>query len=162
MKKVLLVLTTVAFLTAVACTNRNSNNSTETAKPKEEHKEAIFITKKDFLEKVWDYESNPDEWIYKGDKPCVIDFTADWCSPCKRIAPVLEELAVQYKGEIYVYKIDVEKEKELGEKLKVKSIPLFLFCPMKGKYQDIVGVHGTLEETKDKFEWIINQFLLGK
>lgn len=110
---------------------------------------------------MWDYESNPEKLIYKGDKPCVIDFYADWCTPCKRVAPLLDRLSVEYKDDIYVYKINVEKEPELGEIFEVKSLPSFVFCPQEGYYQMIVGVK-TNEETREKFKWIIDQFLLGK
>ena len=88
------------------------------------------LTKADFLAKVMNYEKNPQEWIYLGDKPCLIDFYASWCGPCKRLAPVLDELAQEYAGEIYIYKIDTEKERELAAVFGVRSIPTLLFCPM--------------------------------
>ena len=88
------------------------------------------LTKAEFLAKVMNYEKNPQEWIYLGDKPCLIDFYASWCGPCKRLAPVLDELAQEYAGEIYIYKIDTEKERELAAVFGVRSIPTLLFCPM--------------------------------
>jgi thioredoxin len=92
--------------------------------------EVINLTKADFLAKVANYETNPSEWKYLGDKPAIIDFYADWCGPCRAVAPVLEELAKEYKGQIYVYKIDTEKEQELAAVFNIRSIPSLLFVPI--------------------------------
>ncbi len=104
----------------------------ETVKP-------IFLTKADFLTKVMNYEENPTEWKYLGDKPCVIDFYADWCGPCKMIAPILDELAVEYAGEINIYKINTEQEQELAGAFGIRSIPSLLFVPMEGQPQMAQG-----------------------
>lgn len=93
----------------------------------------ITMTKSDFLTKVMDYEKNPDVWKYLGDKPAIIDFYATWCGPCKSLAPVLEELAGEYEGKIYIYKVDVDKERELAGVFGVQSIPTLLFIPMNGE-----------------------------
>jgi thioredoxin len=97
------------------------------------------LTKAEFLAKVVNYEKNPTEWIYLGDKPCLIDFYASWCGPCKRLAPILDELAQEYAGEIYIYKIDTEKERELAAVFGVRSIPTLLFCPKVGNPQIAQG-----------------------
>ena len=68
----------------------------------------IHLTKAEFLDKVVNYEANPNEWKYLGDKPAIVDFYASWCGPCKMVAPILDELAQEYDGKIYVYKIDTE------------------------------------------------------
>lgn len=99
----------------------------------------IHLTKETFLEKVANYEANPEKWEYLGDKPCLIDFYADWCGPCKAIAPVLEELAEEYKDEIYIYKIDTEVEQELAAVFGVRSIPTLLFCPIGESPQQAMG-----------------------
>lgn len=100
--------------------------------PSEKH-ETIMLTKAEFLKKVVNYEKNPKDWIYLGDKPCIIDFYAIWCGPCKRIAPILDELAQVYKGKLYIYKVDIDKEKELAQAFAIQSVPTIIFCPLKGK-----------------------------
>lgn len=117
----------------------------------------IHLTKADFLRKVANYETNPDEWEYLGDKPAIIDFYADWCGPCKRIAPILEELADKYDGEIYIYKIDTEKEQELAAVFGIRSIPTLLFIPVGDQPQ---MVRGALP--KESFEKAIQEILLKK
>ena len=93
----------------------------------------INLTKEEFLNKVMDYESNPTEWKYKGDKPAIVDFYASWCGPCKMLAPVLEELAKEYDGQIYIYKVNTETEEELSQTFGIRSIPTMLFIPMNGQ-----------------------------
>ncbi len=97
-----------------------------------------MLTKADFLAKVFDYENNKD-WNYKGDVPALIDFYADWCQPCKMVAPVLEELSEEYAGKIKIYKIDTEVEQELAGIFGIKSIPSLLFIPKDGKPQMAQG-----------------------
>ncbi len=97
-----------------------------------------MLTKADFLAKVFDYENNKD-WNYKGDVPALIDFYADWCQPCKMVAPVLEELSEEYDGKIKIYKIDTEAEQELAGIFGIRSIPSLLFIPKDGKPQMAQG-----------------------
>ena len=97
------------------------------------------LTKAEFLEKVWNYEKNSKEWKYEGDKPCIIDFYTSWCGPCKRLSPILEELAKEYDGKIIVYKVNTEVERELASVFQVRSIPTLLFCPLKDNPQINVG-----------------------
>jgi thioredoxin len=87
------------------------------------------LTKQNFLDKVFNYEKNK-EWKFEGDKPCLIDFYADWCGPCKSLTPILEELSEEYKNKVNIYKINTEEEQELSAAFGVKSIPSLLFCPM--------------------------------
>jgi thioredoxin len=96
------------------------------------------LTKETFLSKVFNYEINK-EWKFEGDKPCVIDFYADWCSPCKIVAPVLEELAKDFDGKIDVFKVNTEEEQELASAFGIRSIPSFLFVPAEGQPQMAMG-----------------------
>jgi thioredoxin 1 len=96
------------------------------------------LTKETFLKKVFNYELNK-EWKFEGEKPCIIDFYADWCGPCKMVAPVLEELARDYDGKIDVFKVNTEEEQELASAFGIRSIPSFLFVPADGQPQMAMG-----------------------
>lgn len=113
------------------------------------------LTKETFQEKVFNYEKNK-EWKFEGELPCLIDFYADWCQPCKMVAPVLEELAEEYKGKINIYKIDTEAERELAGAFGIKSIPSLLFCPKDGQPQMAQGAL-----PKETFKEVIEDVLLG-
>ena len=91
-----------------------------------------------FKEKVFDYEKNK-EWKFEGDKPCMIDFYADWCGPCKMVAPILEELAEEYKDKINIFKVDTEDQRELAGMFGIQSIPSLLFVPVEGQPQMALG-----------------------
>lgn len=109
------------------------------ASPKEESAgKVIYLTKEEFNKKVVNIESN-SSWKYLGDKPCILDFYASWCGPCRMISPYLDELAKEYKDQIYIYKIDVDKEKELGRAFGASSIPLLVFIPKDGQPQAARG-----------------------
>lgn len=142
----------VSSLLFVACnTQAKEKQESEQTTKKEVVMKTINLTKADFLAKVANYETSPDAWKYLGDKPAVIDFYADWCGPCKAIAPVLEELAAEYGEEIYIYKIDTEKEQELAAAFGIRSIPTLLFIPMEGDPQMARGAlpKATLKEAID-------------
>ncbi len=96
------------------------------------------LTKETFLEKVFDYEKET-EWKYKGDKPALIDFYADWCQPCKIVAPILEELQEEYGDELVIYKIDTEDQQELAAIFGIRNIPSLLFIPKDAQPQMAVG-----------------------
>jgi thioredoxin 1 len=96
------------------------------------------LNKEAFLNKVFNYEKNK-EWKFEGEKPCIIDFYADWCGPCKMVAPVLEELAKDYDGKLNVFKVNTEEEQELASAFGIKSIPSFLFVPAEGQPQMAMG-----------------------
>jgi len=117
----------------------------------------IYLTKAEFIAKVYDYEKNPNQWVYKGSKPCIIDFYADWCKPCKMIAPILADLAKQYEGKIDVYKINTDQERELAQAFNIRSIPTILFCPVDGQPQMTQGAL-----PKETFEKVIQDVLLKK
>jgi thioredoxin len=96
------------------------------------------LTKETFLSKVFNYEKNK-EWKYEGERPCIIDFYADWCGPCKMVAPVLEELSKEFESKLDVYKVNTEEEQELSSAFGIRSIPSFLFVPAAGQPQMAMG-----------------------
>lgn len=96
------------------------------------------LTKESFLSKVFNYETNK-EWKFEGVKPCVIDFYADWCGPCKMVAPILEELSREFEGKVDIYKVDTEAEQELAAVFGIRSIPSILFVPADGQPQMAMG-----------------------
>jgi len=132
---ILLVLLAVAV---PGCSSANSNKgdaataeiSSNSSENNKKTVKTIHLTKSQFLQKVVNYEKNSTEWKYLGDKPAIVDFYASWCGPCKQLAPVLEELAAEYDGEIYIYKVDTEEETELASAFGITSIPTILFIPM--------------------------------
>jgi thioredoxin 1 len=91
----------------------------------------IYLTAQDFKDKIFDYEKE-EAWKYKGELPAIIDFYAEWCGPCKAVAPVLEELSIEYADKLMIYKIDTDKEMELSALFGIQSIPTLLFVPMNG------------------------------
>jgi thioredoxin 1 len=114
------------------------------------------LTKQTFLDKVFNYEKNK-EWQFEGNLPCLIDFYADWCGPCKMVAPILEELSVEYKDKINIFKVDTEAEQELAAAFGIRSIPSLLFCPKDGKPQMAMGAL-----PKDALKNAIDEVLLNK
>jgi thioredoxin 1 len=96
------------------------------------------LTKETFLAKVFNFEANK-EWKFEGNLPAIIDFYADWCGPCKMVAPILEELSTEYSGKLNIYKIDTEAEQELAAAFGIRSIPSMLFIPLEGQPQMAVG-----------------------
>lgn len=90
----------------------------------------VNLTAQKFKDEVFDYTQENKDWKYKGSKPAIIDFYADWCGPCKAIAPVLEELSNEYEEDIIIYKIDTEAEQELSAMFGIRSIPSLLFIPL--------------------------------
>ncbi|MCZ4694305.1 thioredoxin [Ancylomarina euxinus] len=96
------------------------------------------LTLASFKEKVFDFENNKD-WKFEGNKPCLIDFYADWCGPCKMVAPILEDLKKEYGDKLEIYKINTEEERELSSIFGVQSIPSLLFVPQEGQPQMAQG-----------------------
>ena len=92
----------------------------------------VKLTRELFLDKVFDYTKD-QEWNYKGDKPAIIDFYADWCGPCQMVAPIFEALSEEYKDDIVIYKLDTEVEQELAGAFRIRSIPSILFIPKEGQ-----------------------------
>lgn len=115
----------------------------------------IKMTIQDFKEKIFDYEKE-QEWKFNGELPAIIDFYADWCGPCKMVAPVLEELSAEYDGKIHIYKVDTEAEPELSALFGIQSIPTFLFIPKEGQPMMQPGAF-----PKKVFKQVIDEKLLA-
>lgn len=138
MKYLIVILITIISVGFTHANNPNKslnkNKTTTNAPSDNDEVKAIHLTTEAFKVKVFNYEKNKD-WEYEGDLPCIIDFYTDWCGPCKKIAPILEQLAKEYDGQIIVYKINTEKEPELAQTFGIRSIPTLLFVPVKGQPQ---------------------------
>ncbi len=116
--------------------------------------QVVHLTAQDFKEKVFNYETGT-EWKYEGSLPAIVDFYADWCAPCKMVAPILEDLALEYSGKIMVYKVDTENEQELASVFGIQSIPTLLFIPREGQPQAAMGAL-----PRQTFEKVIQDVLL--
>lgn len=118
--------------------------------------DVVYLTTSQFCERIFDYKTNK-EWAYKGDKPCVIDFYTTWCGPCKRLAPIMEELSQTYCDQVVFYKADTERERELAYVFGINSIPQVLYIPVEGKPMLLKGLY-----PKEEIVRIIEEFLLKK
>ena len=114
-----------------------------------------YLTAQTFREKVWDYEKNPQEWVYNGELPCIVDFYADWCKPCKMVAPIMDDLADYYDGKVLIYKVNTDEQRELASVFQVRSIPSILFAPKEGKPAMQAGAM-----SKEDYIRIIDEFIL--
>jgi thioredoxin len=154
--KVLLV-TAIAFSWA-AC-NRNATNKEATTEGSQAG--VITLTAQNFREKVWDYQANPREWVFKGQRPAVVDFYADWCAPCKTAAPILDELAEKYKGKVDFYRVNTDNEQELAQIFGIRTIPSFLWIPAQGEPQMTSGIAPGIDATRKLFSDMIENHCLG-
>lgn len=118
--------------------------------------DVVYITTEQFKERIFDYKNEKD-WIFKGNKPCVIDFYTTWCGPCKRLAPIMEEMSQKYCDQVLFYKADTERERELAYVFNINSIPQVLYIPMEGKPLLLKGLY-----PKEEIVRIIDEFLLNK
>lgn len=148
------VIAMFAFLSAGNAAERNTD--------KKNKKEAVSsvhavkeLTEKEFNTTVYDMTKKNSEYL--GTKPAIIDFTAKWCGPCQRIAPILDELAKEYGESIVIYKVDIDKNPELAKAFGISSIPAIMYIPTKGKPSMTVG-----SRDKARFQSEINTILLGK
>lgn len=159
MKKTFIAILSLFML--VSCGNsKKENKKTEKVQEVESVVEEESLVRnldyKTFVKKVWDIETYPDSFAYKSKLPCIIDFYADWCGPCKRVAPIMEEIAQQYEDKIIVYKVNVDKEQKLPLIFKVKNIPTVFFLPTEGQPLSQVGAL-----SKEEYISIINKHLIN-
>jgi thioredoxin len=168
MRKILFILA-IAVFSLQSCSNSQAKNNgnedqqvpVQTVSSKEGAEGgSIKLTKEKFLEEIWDYTNSPQEWKYKGDKPAIIDFYADWCGPCKIASPILEEISKEYAGKINVYKIDTDVERELASVFGISGIPAFLYIPVEGKPVMTSGIARSNDDTKKMFQQNVEKLLL--
>jgi thioredoxin 1 len=172
MRKLVFIMA-IALLAFQSCsTSQAKNNIADNQEKSEKPAEIVLVsengeggsvklTKDKFLKEVWDYENSPQEWKFKGDKPVLIDFYADWCGPCKVAAPILEEISHEYAGKITIYKIDTQVERELAAVFGISGIPAFLYIPKNGRPVMTSGIARSNEETKQMFKNNIEKILLS-
>ena len=133
MKKILIllpVLISLCFCTQAQQPQRAATSSSSNV---------IMIDKEAFLKNVYNFEKNPSQWVFEGNLPVIVNFYASWCPPCRAMAPVLEELATEYKGRIIIYKVDTEKSRDLASVFGIRSLPTTFFCPMNEQPQAVAG-----------------------
>ncbi len=137
-----------------------SEDKTNTTAAKSEKKavasNVVHLSTQEFKNLVFNYDANKN-WKYEGSKPCIVDFYADWCRPCKMIAPILDELSKEYEGKLVIYKVNTEKERELASAFGIRSIPSLLFIPLNGKPEMVQGAL-----PKEKFKEVIENVLFKK
>ena len=137
-------VTMAVIICLSACGNagaRNKKKATDNTP-----KAVVELTSGEFNSKVFD--TSLDNAKFLGDKPAIVDFSATWCGPCQRLSPILEELAKEYEGKVDIYKVDVDKCRELAEVFKISSIPAMLFIPMEGEAFMLVGLRNKAELQK--------------
>lgn len=122
-------ITALCFFIAAAVSAQDKKNDSK----------VIHLTYKEFIKKVWNFEKSPNTFSYIGKLPCIVDFYADWCGPCRQVSPIMEKIAKEYDGKLIVYKINVDQEKKLATTFEVRSIPTVLFIPTQGQPMMQVG-----------------------
>lgn len=149
---VLFSLTACSGNTASAGVNATSKKA---ALDESDQGKVVHLDQAIFRELVWDYKKNSNTWAFEGDIPVIVDFYADWCRPCRALAPTLDELAMEYKGKIRIYKVNTDENKEISGLLGISSIPALLFVPKAGKPNFSLGAL-----PKDRLKSMIDESLL--
>jgi thioredoxin 1 len=162
MKKVSFLILFLAALVMNSCGatgGKHDNNSPILASDTANSSlgKVIYLNTDQFKKLVWDYRQNPDTFVFKGNLPAVIDFYADWCRPCKMVAPIMDELAQIYKGKVIFYKVNTDMERELAATFQIRSIPAIMYVPQEGKPQMSVGL-----QSKEAYIQSISNYLKVK
>lgn len=150
MKRLITIALLFSIIGLFACAQQSNQKEAKNDAPS-----VIQMDNNMFIDKVFDYKTNKENWKYEGDKPAIIDFYATWCGPCKMVAPIMKSLAEEYKEDIYVYKVDTDQQRELSKAMGIQSLPTILFIPMKGQPQAIIGA-----ASKKVFEDAVKEVLL--
>ncbi len=139
MKKLIWSILTIGIFFITNCKSQNTETVPVSNKEPGLSGEVISLTDEEFKSHVFNYTDNKT-WVYLGDKPCIIDFYADWCGPCRMLSPRLEEIAKEYAGKLVVYKVNTDKEQLLSTQMGITNLPTVLFCPVKGSPQATMGL----------------------
>ena len=126
------VLLSLLIVVSLSCISTKAADKTDNVKT---------LTQAQFAELVFDYTEPASEYAFLGKRPAIIDFYAVWCGPCRKLSPIVSELANDYAGKIDFYKVDVDSAEQLSKALGISSIPMLLFVPVEGKPQSIVGLY---------------------
>lgn len=153
-RMIFILFASIVVLTT-ACSNTTGKETSD--KLGQQPGKVEYLTYDTFIQKVWNFEANPQQWVYEGELPALIDFYADWCAPCRKIAPIMDKLAKDYEGRVKIYKIDVDKEQRLASVFQVRSIPSILFTPATGQPMMQAGAM-----TEEMYVKIIEEQLLKK
>ena len=138
MKKISFVLSLFILISLNACSGNQASAGTnaiskKTALDMSSEGKVVHLDQNIFRELVWDYKKNTNTWVFEGDLPVIVDFYADWCRPCRALSPTMDELALEYKGKVRIYKINTDENRELSGLMGISSIPALLFVPATGK-----------------------------
>ncbi len=159
MKKILVTILSALLLVSCGDSKKENKENKEQEVAQEVKAEDNSLVKsidyKFFIKNIWDLEKYPDSFAYEAKLPCVIDFYADWCGPCRKVAPIMEEIAKEYEGKILVYKVNVDKDLKLPTIFRVSSIPTVFFLPQEGQPLSQIGAL-----SKEEYVSIINRYLV--
>lgn len=160
MKKLSILFGALVLLNLAACAGNPPNSGTIAASKQaaielSSQGKVVHLSQDLYRQVVWDYKKNAANWVFEGDIPVIVDFYADWCRPCKALAPTLDELAMEYKGKIRIYKINTDENRELSGLMGISSIPALLFVPKAGKPNFSLGAL-----PKDRLKTMIEENLL--
>lgn len=142
-KNILALIVLSAFFLLTGCQPKSSETKSAPEVSQQTKPTAkvtpMKLTAEEFKKRIANYETHPNEWVYLGERPAVIDFYATWCGPCKMTAPIFADLANTFAGKVDFYKIDIDQQPELAGLFGVTSIPSLLFIPKEGKPSMSVG-----------------------